>query len=473
MKDDLLERLRTVDPVTDERIAQETRALGNAPGRIAEHVPTNVRRFPTAARRKATLVAVAAVVVVAIALPLTLLRSLGNGDGDGAPADDPGNWVAVGTLAEITPQGVVYRAEIAAFLMGRIGGEPLALSAADPSATGQRAIYCAPSDRFLFPAGDVFDADGVHVAGPGTRGLDRLAVRVRDGLVEVDPSSVTPAASTGGGGDVGPQDLGCQTANGIPLEGELGFAIPNGPELPPIAVALPQRDTVVQSPVVITGSANVFEATVSIRVLDETGTMIAEAFTTATCGTGCRGDFSADLDFAVDHDQPGTVQVFESSAMDGSMINTVEIPVTLVPGAGSATTGVDGTWFDANDEPLPDGSPDAVGTVFVVFRGAEHCQWESASFMHMGWPIGTVSNAPEDWRQFVRDPKSLFDDGALHMGYLSDMTLPSDATDTGYHRGPWQLWVSPSQADDAVFVVDADTGSVERWGRATPPILCA
>ena len=80
MSDDLFERLRTVDPATEERIAQEARALGNTPGRIVESEPSNVRRFPKAARRKATLVAVAAVVVVAIALPLTLLRSLGDGE---------------------------------------------------------------------------------------------------------------------------------------------------------------------------------------------------------------------------------------------------------------------------------------------------------------------------------------------------------------------------------------------------------
>ena len=82
MSDDLFERLRTVDPATEERIAQEARALGNTPGRIAETEPSNVRRFPKAARRKATLAAVAAVVVVAIAVPLTLLRSLGEGGGD-------------------------------------------------------------------------------------------------------------------------------------------------------------------------------------------------------------------------------------------------------------------------------------------------------------------------------------------------------------------------------------------------------
>ncbi len=103
MSDDLFERLRTVDPATEERIAQETRALGNTPGRIVESEPSNVRRFPKAARRKATLVAVAAVVVVAIALPLTLLRSLGSArETPCRHRERPqGDWVTVGTLTEI------------------------------------------------------------------------------------------------------------------------------------------------------------------------------------------------------------------------------------------------------------------------------------------------------------------------------------------------------------------------------------
>ncbi len=69
MSDDLFERLRTVDPATEERIAQEARALGHTSGRIAENEPSNVRRFPKATRRKATLAAVAAVVVVADRAP--------------------------------------------------------------------------------------------------------------------------------------------------------------------------------------------------------------------------------------------------------------------------------------------------------------------------------------------------------------------------------------------------------------------
>jgi hypothetical protein len=85
----------------------------------------------------------------------------------------------------------------------------------------------------------------------------------------------------------------------------------------------------VSSPVSVSGTANVFEATVSIRILDEHGKVIAESFTTATCGTGCRGDFSAKVGYSVDHDQKGTVMVFEASAKDGKPTNVVKIPVTL------------------------------------------------------------------------------------------------------------------------------------------------
>ncbi|HEV8420131.1 MAG TPA: Gmad2 immunoglobulin-like domain-containing protein [Actinomycetota bacterium] len=69
----------------------------------------------------------------------------------------------------------------------------------------------------------------------------------------------------------------------------------------------------------------------SLRILDENGKEIAHTFTTATCGTGCRGDYSVSVPFNVDHEQRGTIEVFESSAQDGSAINVVAIPVTLLP----------------------------------------------------------------------------------------------------------------------------------------------
>jgi hypothetical protein len=99
--------------------------------------------------------------------------------------------------------------------------------------------------------------------------------------------------------------------------------------LPAILVESPLIGQPVSSPVTISGTANVFEATVSIRILDADGNVIANTFTTATCGTGCRGEYAAGVQFSVGHDQMGMIEVFESSAQDGTPINVIPIPVLL------------------------------------------------------------------------------------------------------------------------------------------------
>lgn len=102
--------------------------------------------------------------------------------------------------------------------------------------------------------------------------------------------------------------------------------------LPPILVQSPLIGERVSSPITISGTANVFEATVSITILDAQGLEIASAFTTATCGTGCRGTYSTSVGFTVDYQtQAGTVRVYEVSAKDGQPINVVDIPVVLLP----------------------------------------------------------------------------------------------------------------------------------------------
>lgn len=82
----------------------------------------------------------------------------------------------------------------------------------------------------------------------------------------------------------------------------------------------------------ISGTANVFEATVSVRILDVSGVELAAGFATATCGSGCRGEFATELSFFTKVRQPGTVELFEVGAEGGSPINLVSIPVVLVPG---------------------------------------------------------------------------------------------------------------------------------------------
>lgn len=101
--------------------------------------------------------------------------------------------------------------------------------------------------------------------------------------------------------------------------------------LPRITVSMPIIGSTVTSPVIVAGTADVFEATVSMRLLDASGNEIATTFTTATCGTGCRGNYAKPVHFTVTRTQPGTIQVYEVSMEDGSHNEVVSIPVILSP----------------------------------------------------------------------------------------------------------------------------------------------
>ena len=104
--------------------------------------------------------------------------------------------------------------------------------------------------------------------------------------------------------------------------------------LPTILVTSPTLGQEVGSPVLVRGSANVFEANVSVQILDENGEVIAETFTTATCGTGCRGTYRVSVPYEVDHAQDGTIVVHDDDAAGtGRPPHEVRIPVRLVAGA--------------------------------------------------------------------------------------------------------------------------------------------
>ena len=100
---------------------------------------------------------------------------------------------------------------------------------------------------------------------------------------------------------------------------------------PFIVVETPKPGDEVASLVTVSGFANVFEATVNIRIRDQDGDELEETFASATCGTGCWGDFSEAVAFEIDERQEGRIEVFTYSAEDGSERDVVSIPVILVP----------------------------------------------------------------------------------------------------------------------------------------------
>ena len=98
---------------------------------------------------------------------------------------------------------------------------------------------------------------------------------------------------------------------------------------PAILVESPLPGDAITSPLHATGTANTFEATFQIRIVDATGNTVYEHFATATSGTGTRGTFDETVTFTTTNHGVGTFSVFERSAKDGSEINTVSFPVTL------------------------------------------------------------------------------------------------------------------------------------------------
>lgn len=123
---------------------------------------------------------------------------------------------------------------------------------------------------------------------------------------------------------------GVTMIGGVPVQSPQTRAIYNG-YLPAITVQSPVIGQQVASPVTVSGTADVFEAVVSVRILDSAGNEIAKTFTTASCGTGCRGDYSVTVSYSVPRTEPGTIEVFESSAKNGLPVNVQLIPVTLAP----------------------------------------------------------------------------------------------------------------------------------------------
>ncbi|HUU61362.1 MAG TPA: GerMN domain-containing protein, partial [Acidimicrobiia bacterium] len=91
------------------------------------------------------------------------------------------------------------------------------------------------------------------------------------------------------------------------------------------------------NPLAVSGTANVFEAVVSLELLDQAGSVLWEGTTMTTCGTGCRGDFSLAVPYDVGEAQFGTLVAWETSMRDDSRTNVRQHPVWL-RASGDATT---------------------------------------------------------------------------------------------------------------------------------------
>lgn len=102
-------------------------------------------------------------------------------------------------------------------------------------------------------------------------------------------------------------------------------------EDPPVVLIEPVPGSMVGDSVRVRGTANVFEAHVGLRVRDAAGRVILQTWTTATCGTGCRGTFSKTLALPDTLLGEFVIEAYAPSGEDGSDMHRVATRVRRVP----------------------------------------------------------------------------------------------------------------------------------------------
>jgi hypothetical protein len=98
---------------------------------------------------------------------------------------------------------------------------------------------------------------------------------------------------------------------------------------PAILVESPGPGDTLTAPLQVRGTANTFEATLYLRVVDKSGAVLVDRFVTATSGSGTRGTFETSL--PIDAATVGNAKLvaYERSAENGAEINAVTIPIRL------------------------------------------------------------------------------------------------------------------------------------------------
>ncbi len=214
----------------------------------------------------------------------------------------------------------------------------------------QTAAPARAAVQALLAGPNIAESDaGVHSLVPDGTGL--LGLSLADGTATVDLSS--PFGAGGGPASVHMRlaqltytltqfatiDRVVLEVNGravSTLSGD-GVAVPRPMTrarfaglLPAITVWNPAIGSHLAGAVRVTGTADVFEASLHIRIVDQLGTVIARANVLASCGTGCRGGYTVLVPYAVAATQLGTVIVSDDGA-DGNGLpqHQVRVPVVL------------------------------------------------------------------------------------------------------------------------------------------------
>jgi hypothetical protein len=123
-------------------------------------------------------------------------------------------------------------------------------------------------------------------------------------------------------------------------------------QVPNIIVYTPEAGATLTNPFVLTGEARVFENTFNYRIKDSQGAVLGEGFDTAKASdVGTFGPFSSLVFYKAGSVLNGTLEVFTHSAMDGSEIEKVTLPVIFKNTAVDNTTTITLYWGNTEKDP--------------------------------------------------------------------------------------------------------------------------
>ncbi len=126
-------------------------------------------------------------------------------------ATDAG-WRQITSVEVLKANDVIYLPDVEIFLVAE--EPPLALSAESPH-VGELLAYCESGRNFVSLAhGEMFDRTGRYIDGPAPRGMDRVAVRVRDGSIEINLAGKIPGPPRGSG--LVPEEVPCNADQATP-----------------------------------------------------------------------------------------------------------------------------------------------------------------------------------------------------------------------------------------------------------------
>lgn len=223
------------------------------------------------------------------------------------------------------PIYLVRRARLVPVHRPRRAGEGILAAAIRQLLTGPTRAQIDAGLRSRIPAGTPLRRFRVSSSGAVTVRLgqpfppvnlarERLAAaQIVTTLVANGARSVTVTAATGPLATVaGPMDI-------------RDFAALSGVRPPAILL---KRAAAGDTSVAVSGTANTFEANVQLRVR-QGDTIVATTFTTARCGTGCRGSFTARIGIPAAISGPAIVEAYTLDAKTGGIADLVGLPITV------------------------------------------------------------------------------------------------------------------------------------------------